>query len=67
MKILNGYPVTLSARTAQNRSVVIVDRGEISPGRYVVARHRDGDEEWSCGFYTDSFDKACKDFFKRAM
>lgn len=63
---VNGFPVIRWARTDPGQSVIIVDRGPDEFERFVVARHRDGDDEWCNGFYTNNADAAIKDFDRRS-
>jgi len=68
---VNGYRVIMTSRTPGDEftrpgRVILVDRGEGRPQRYVTAWQGDGDEGWNTGHYIDTIEAAVADFTKRA-
>ncbi len=68
--LLNGYPVIASAPLpvelgCKNARVVIVDRGEGEPDRYICAVNPYGREDWFHGHYCPTIEAAYDSFTAR--
>lgn len=69
-KKVNGYPIMLHHYTpagpmTRAGHVIMVDRGETSPERYVTAWLGAGDSSWWQGHYFDDLDSANADYWER--
>ena len=71
MTTINGYRILASHHTpareaTREGAVLLVDRGEDSPHRYVTAWAGTGDKEWCWGHYYSDLAEATEDYASRS-